>query len=207
FAIFSSNQKLCSASGCNISGSYSFTKNLKVKLFIEGPYSSNINLMIIKDTVRVYLRSSASPYNKVDSAKDVIGTDGNGYFNFSNATNNSNYYIIIKGRNIIETWSKSGGSSFVNNELNYDFTSSISQAFGNNQKQIDLSPVTFGIFSGDINQDGIVDLTDGGLVDNSAASYLTGYVAADVNGDGIVDLSDEAIVDNNTYNFVTVEKP
>lgn len=65
----------------------------------------------------------------------------------------------------------------------------------------------FCIYSGDVNQDGIVDGADASIGNNDAYNFITGYVPSDVNGDSIVDGSDLAIIDNNAYNFVTVEKP
>lgn len=65
----------------------------------------------------------------------------------------------------------------------------------------------YAIYSGDVNQDGIIDGSDASIVDNAAFNYLTGYVVSDTNGDGIVDGSDSSIIDNNAYNFVSVIKP
>ncbi|MBK9331634.1 MAG: hypothetical protein IPM96_04315 [Ignavibacteria bacterium] len=62
-------------------------------------------------------------------------------------------------------------------------------------------------YSGDVNQDGTVDVTDNGLIDNDAGNFLSGYIATDLNGDEITDVSDAAISDNNAVNFVSVVKP
>jgi hypothetical protein len=86
--------------------------------------------------------------------------------------------------------------------VNYDFTSSTSQAFGNNMKQVDTSPLKFGIFSGDVNQDGSVDGLDLSIVDNDAFNFVSGYVNSDVNGDNVSDALDIGITDNNAFNFV-----
>jgi len=90
---------------------------------------------------------------------------------------------------------------------NYNFTSSASQAFGNNMKQVDASPVRFGIYSGDVNQDGVVDGSDAAGIDNDAFNFVTGYVVSDVTGDNVVDGSDAAIADNNAANFVSKITP
>jgi len=63
------------------------------------------------------------------------------------------------------------------------------------------------IYSGDVNQDGIVDGNDAGAIDNDAYNFITGYVNTDLTGENIVDASDASIVDNNTYNFVGVVRP
>lgn len=68
--------------------------------------------------------------------------------------------------------------------------------------QVDASPLRFGIYSGDVNQDGIIDLTDVVSVNNSATFFTTGYVVNDVNADFIVDLTDIIITNNNSSIFV-----
>ena len=65
----------------------------------------------------------------------------------------------------------------------------------------------FAIYSGDVNQDGIVDASDALMVDNDANIFATGYVVTDVNGDYSVDATDALIVDNNSTNFVSKITP
>ncbi|MBK9334391.1 MAG: hypothetical protein IPM96_18780 [Ignavibacteria bacterium] len=88
---------------------------------------------------------------------------------------------------------------------NYDFTSSISMAYGNN---LTLRGNKYCLFSGDVNQDGTIDLPDGSLIDNDAANFMSGYyLPTDINGDIVVDVSDAVFADNNGYNFVTKITP
>ena len=74
-------------------------------------------------------------------------------------------------------------------------------------KQIDGSPLRFGIYSGDVNQDGSVDLADVTSVYNNSISFLTGYVVTDLNGDNTVDLVDVTLVYNNSVSFVEKVRP
>lgn len=178
---------------------------LYLMAFIEGFYNFSTNTMV-SDTVNIYLRNAASPFAIVDSARNVLSPNGEGSFIFFNISNGSNYYIVIKHRNSIETWSSSP-VAFSSGTLTYDFTSAASKAYANNQAQIDALPVRFGIFSGDVNQDGIIDAGDLSLVDNDAFNAVSGYVATDVNGDNFVDASDLSIVDNNSFNNVLVRNP
>ncbi len=150
FAVWSGSGVLYSSAGCNGSGSYVFTKNLQLRVLMEGPYLPASNRMLRGDTIRVYVRNTSPPYNIVDSAKGAIDTGRTGYFSFANVNNNVNYFIVVKSRNTIETWSKPGGEKFINNVLNFDFTPSNIQAFGGNEKRIDSSPFSYGVFSGDV---------------------------------------------------------
>ncbi len=180
-----------------------FTLNLTS--YVEAFYNSGINKMT-PDTMRVYLRNSANPYSIVDSAKAVLDSTGTGVFSFGNAANSTGYFIQVKHRNSLETWS-SGLQSFSGGVMNYNFTTASSQAFGNNMKQIDASPVKFGIYSGDVNKDGTVDLTDVIQTYNAANSFITGYTITDINGDNVTDLTDLITAYNNSSAFVNVVKP
>ena len=59
------------------------------------------------------------------------------------------------------------------------------------------------LYSGDVNQDGLVDSGDLGILDNDNANYVTGYVVTYVNGDGIIDSGDLGIVDNNNAVYIS----
>ncbi|MEO8210429.1 MAG: hypothetical protein ABI840_07700 [bacterium] len=82
------------------------------------------------------------------------------------------------------------------------------QSYGNNMVQVDDSPfMRFAIYSGDVNQDGIVNIVDNQLIDNDIYNFTRGYVRTDLNGDNIVDLADASIVYNNAFNFVIKVTP
>lgn len=174
----------------------------------EGFYNQSTNTSGKKDTVRVYLHSNLSPYNVVDSSKTILDSVSfSANFIFSNAGSGT-YYLQLKHCNSIETWSKSGGEVYNTDILNtYDFTSSASQAFGNNMKQVDTSPVRFAIYSGDENQDGTIDVGD--LIDiyNDVQIGQSGYVSTDISGDDFVDVSDLIVTYNNVINVVSVVRP
>ncbi|MBK8549993.1 MAG: SBBP repeat-containing protein [Ignavibacteria bacterium] len=174
--------------------------SLQLTGYIEAFYNPSTDIMV-SDTARVYLRSTVSPYNKIDSSKGILNSSGTGTFNFTNAVNGTNYYLVVKHRNSIETWSNSG-NAFVSNSLIYNFTTALTKAYGNNQIQVDPAPLRFGFFSGDVNQDGFVDLTDVLLVYNDASNFVTGYVNSDVNGNNVTDLTDIIITYNNSVSFV-----
>lgn len=189
-------------------GLYVLKTPFNISLAIEGYYNSSSNKMAKKDTVRAYLRNSSSPYSVVDSSKAVIDSVTlTGEFRFNNALN-GNYYIALKHRSFIQTWSKSGGEQYDPMTLeSYNFTTSDAQAFGNNMTSLDASPVRFGVYNGDSNQDGIVDLSDITLIFNDAEIFQSGYLPTDLTGDDYVDLSDLTIAFNNAQAFVQVTTP
>ena len=73
--------------------------------------------------------------------------------------------------------------------------------------QVDDTPLTFAIYSGDVNQDGTIDASDLSDTDNDSFVGLSGYVNTDVTGDDFVDAADVSIVDNNAFNAVSVVRP
>ncbi|MGB3018006.1 MAG: YCF48-related protein [Ignavibacteria bacterium] len=178
--------------------------NVKVSatILMEAMYSAGTNLLARKDNVKMYLRSAYSPYAIVDSATAVIDSvTHTGLFTFNNAVSGK-YYLVMKHFNTIETWSKSGGETILGNgtTYSYNFTTSASQAFGNNMV---LKGTKYCIYSGDPNQDGIVDGADGSLIDTDAFNIVSGsYIPTDLDADGIVDATDYAVFDNNAFNFI-----
>lgn len=206
--------------GINITGPSSRT--LQLKVLIQGFYNI-VSHKMVKDTAQVFLRGASSPYTIIDSAKSFLDSTGKGFFVFDNALNGIPYYIVVKHRNSIETWS-STANSFNMDVLSYNFTPSSSQAYGNNMIQVDeLGPeqdlkninpnvsdgseIRYAIYNGDVNQDGIVDASDLSLVDNDASNSVSGYVSTDTNGDDFVDASDLSLVDNNAFNVIMVMRP
>jgi len=181
----------------------SITMNLK--MFIEGFYSSASNLQV-SDTVKIYLRNSGSPYALIDSAEAVVSDSGKALLTFSYAATGT-YYIVLTHRNSIGTWSAVGVAMTQGITSDYDFTNAASKAFDYNMKQVDNSPARFAIYSGDINQDGVIDLADITDVYNSSVAFVTGYVVTDVDGNNTVDLSDITLTYNNSVNFVSVRRP
>lgn len=186
---------------------YYFTfKNIyKIKIVNSGSYNAFTKHLNIRDTLEAELRNTFSPYELQDSSTAIL--DSLNYyatFVFENASTGS-YYIAIKHRNMLETWSKQGGVLFNRNSINdYNFTISQSQAFGDNQTLIDSM---WCFYAGDVNQDGSIDLSDIIQIFNDANYFVTGYINTDITGDNFVDISDLIFAYNNSINFVYVIKP
>lgn len=186
-----------------------FASPLKLNLRVipEGMYEPLFQELNRKDSVTVFLRNSFSPYLIIDSAKKPIDTIScSAVFYFPEAQAGS-YYIAAKHFNCIETWSKAGGELISNNgtAYNYDFTSADSQAYGRNLK---LKGTRYCLFSGDVDQNGFIDLDDLLLISNDAGNFLSGnYLSADLTGNGIIDLEDLTICYNNQLNFISIIRP
>lgn len=170
-----------------------------ITIGLEGFWNGSVQ---VPDTVRLYFRSNAAPYNIMDSSKVFLNSAGNIAGGISNTTG-GNYFIQAKHRNAVETWS-SAPVNFTTSTTTYNFTTLQSRAYGNNQI---LKSGKWCFYSGDVIQQGSIDLSDVVSVYNDAGNFLTGYQAADVNGDNIIDLNDVLLTHNNSVNFVGTIKP
>lgn len=154
----------------------------------------------VSDTVTVTLRSQNSPFSVIDQSKALLNNSGYATVTFQNAPT-GNYYLQVNHRNSIETWS--GSAVYLSaNYNNYNFTTSSSQAFGNNMA---LKSGFYCYYSGDINQDQTIDAGDLALAEN--ANGNSGYLSEDVTGDNFVDAGDVALVENNKDLGINVLKP
>lgn len=166
----------------------------------DGSPSSNTS-----DTLSVLLRESTAPYEPADVVKLLLSNSGVASAVFRHIKSGRQYYIVPLHRNSIETWSSgffsvaSPGSASA-----YDFRTSIAKAFGSNMKTVEGSA---SLFTGDVDTDGFVDVSDISLVDNDATQFLSGYNVTDLNNDGIVDLADLVFADNSASQFVTMVRP
>ena len=180
---------------------------LTLKIIQQGFYNSGSDNLNLSDTVKVYLHSKISPFNKVDSAISVINKNSlTGKFYFSHA-GTKDYYLDIRHRNSIQTWSMLPLNLIKNVNVNFDFTDIYTKAYGNNMKQVDTSPLRYGIYGGDQDQNGAVDAADVLSIFNDANNFIKGYVKTDITGDYIVDFSDVLMAYNNSTGFIVKITP
>ncbi|MEO8664359.1 MAG: hypothetical protein ABI462_02590 [Ignavibacteria bacterium] len=185
---------------------YGFTANfipsleLNITLSIEGMWNAPSH---VQDTVRLFLRNSTAPYNKIDSAICFLSSSGNAVVNFRSAPA-GNYFIQTLHRNALETWSSSAITFTNGTTVNYDFTSSQTSAFGNN---LVLKSGRWCIYSGDVDGNDNINLSDILEIFNDATSFATGYIRTDLTGDNAVNLTDIVIGFNNSAGFVTAMVP
>ncbi len=181
------------------------SKAINLTSFIQGFYNSYLNKMT-KDTVNVVLRNTNSPFAVLDSSKAVLDSAGKGNFLFYKMNNPADFFIVVKHRNSIETWS-SIPTNFNSDAISYDFSAFAGKAYGFNQIQIDASPVRYGIYNGNPNQDITVDASDIVKVYNDVNSFASGYISTDMTGDNRTDLTDLILTHNNAGNFVSIMRP
>jgi len=191
------------------------TKPLNLVVYIEGLFNG-INMNPVQDDMGDHFGSNIADqitvelYNaqnpsllEVSYTNQFLYTNGNCTVTIPSSLSDA-YYIVIKHRNSIATWSALP-VSFSGNLINYNFTASESAAYGDNLKEVATGK--FAIMVGDVNQDGLVDGSDISDTELDNNSFISGYVITDVNGDGLVDGSDMSIVEFNINNFIVVIEP
>ena len=115
------------------------------------------------------------------------------------------YYIAVKHRNTLQTWSANPVSCSAATPL-YDFSAAANMAMGNNQVQVQTGNWAF--FTGDLNQDDFIDGNDFPAFDSDSIYGMNSvYVSTDLNGDGFVDGNDFPVLDVNSFNGVSAMHP
>lgn len=191
-------------------------KLLSLKLYLEGLYNTTSNQLNkvqdengnhfagdTADVITVNLASKQSPFPINNTYQTSVDTNGQIQIEITPPFADSSY-IVVNHRNHIETWSASP-VSLAPDIINYDFTNAVSKAFGDNQKEITNGIYT--IMVGDVNQDGVVDISDLVEMDNDLTNGSIGYLVYDLNGDGVVDISDLVVIDENLTNGIVVNNP
>ncbi len=194
------------------------TKTLNVTVFLEGFYTGSGMMNAAKnapstpefgatiaDRVTVELHDGTTPFAVAYTFNNVnLNTDGTLSIPTVPSGAGESYYIVIKHRSSVEVWS-AAPVSFAGSTITYNFSDAANKAYGSALKS--LAGGVFGMYSGDVTQDGVVDAADLVAVDNDAANFVTGYVTNDVNGDGQVNLDDITLLDANANAFIAKQTP
>jgi hypothetical protein len=162
------------------------------------------------DSVQVNLWSAAnlSAATPDYSVKAVLHTNGTLTAVFPGATLNNSYYVALKHRNSIETWSAAPVT--IASTTSYDFSTSLSSAYtdGFNDAMKSVGGGKYALYAGDVNQDGLIDLFDVQITENNAAGgLLFGYDESDCNGDGLTDIFDIQLIENNSTLSIFASRP
>jgi hypothetical protein len=183
--------------------------SLNLTAFIQGYYTGSAELAgilspVVCDTVIVSLAQSSSPYTILYSDTSLLDTDGDVKLEFPLSADGGTYYLVLNHRNSLETWSSvpvaistTGGS--------YDFSSAASSAYGNNL--CNLGDGHFAIWSGDLDQDDIINFSDMTSLDSYIQQMMYGYQQGDLSGDNHSESADYSLLENNLVLNLQVSKP
>ena len=187
---------------------------VNLKFYIQGYYVGSRMMTSVKlnqdyespdtdvEDMTIELHDAVN-YSLVDMAIGTLKTDGTLSVTFRAAATGS-YYIAVKGSNLVQTWSAMP-QTIGNTALNYDFSTSASQAYGDNMTEIE--PGVFAMYQGDLVVDDLVDLADYSVWESKYLDFAFGVEPTDLNGDGLVDLSDYSIWEANYLDFIFAVYP
>ena len=190
-------------------------RNLNLKFYLEGLFNGDslnqvnddmgsIFPVPIADKYSLYLAQDAPPFDFIDTTAFIdLKTSGQSSVSLAPYLTGTSY-LVIRNRNHLETWSALP-VSLANETTNYDFTDAAYKSYGDNQQL--LSNGKFAIYTGDIDQNGVVNIYDLALVFDmlNDPNAPVGYITEDVTGDGVVNIWDLAMVfDNLNYGIGTI---
>ena len=113
-----------------------------------------------------------------------------------------NYYVAIRHRNSVLTWSSVPIALSSTTPVSYNFSTSPTQSFSGMAAN-DMLDGVYSIFTGDVNQDEFIDASDFPQFDtDNLSGACCSYLVTDFNGDGFVDASDFPVFDNNNLNGI-----
>jgi len=131
------------------------------------------------------------------TSKAIVHVNDTAIFTFPGSVSGNSYYIAVRHRNHLETWSTNPVAFSTTEGYNLTTaTSALNNGFNPPMKVI--SGALYGLWAGDVDQNGTVDAGDMAIIDNQSAAFLFGYYNGDCDGSGDVGASDMSLVDNNT---------
>jgi len=198
-----------------------YPATLNLTLFLEGFYNSvsqmkatlyNLGLssdVTATDSIEVSLWAPAHLQNTSPdySTKVILHTNGTATINYPRSVIGGSYYIAVRHRNSLETWSHNAIT--FSEATNYNFSTSLSQAYDNgiNTPMRNMGNGVYALYGGNTNRDATIDASDLAIVDNDAQRFAFGYNDSDCTGDAVTDAGDMAIIDNNMQRFLYVARP
>ena len=151
------------------------------------------------DTIQVEIYDETT-FALAGSAKAILMTDGTATAVIYGS--DANYYVAIRHRNSVLTWSSVPIAFATATPVSYDFSSSLAQVMSGWMAD-DYFEGIYSIFSGDINQDEYVDANDYPFFDiDNSLGLCCDYYVTDLNGDGFVDANDYPFFSINNDNGV-----
>jgi hypothetical protein len=187
------------------------------KVFTEGYYRGGG----VQATL-LYNLGISNQSNDVDSMKLVcLDSTGVSFFETYGISNRSGWvefgiptvhqskraYLSIRHKSSIPVFSE----SLINlaGQDSIDLSSSRQWIYedGANDPLAVTLDATRALYTGDLNQDGTVDIFDAQLAENEAALFSFGYQTGDLNGDGTTDIFDLQLLENNGARFIFAASP
>ncbi len=180
---------------------FSQTTHISLRAFSEGFYRNGSNNMVavidpihhpfICDTI-LFAFIDPLTSNSVYCTRVVVGTDGYGNLDVPQSLSGQMLIPYVRFRNTLGIYSRN--EVLIQPDSNVFDLTDINFATPNCNQDYSVAKA----YSGEMNQDGNIDVNDFVLYDIDNLNGASGYLITDLNGDGYVDLSDFPFFDNNS---------
>ena len=153
------------------------------------------------DVITVELRSPSNLDVVAYSVSPILQTNGSVQCVFPAGALGGSFYIVVKHRAAIPLWSANPVTLSSSSAFSFANNSSNSYSYGSITPIHTLVPSLFGIWLGELNDDGYLDGLDYPWFENETYSSAYGglyLLDGDFNGDSYVDASDYAVFDYNS---------
>jgi PKD repeat protein len=208
-----------------------FSATLSLKVFLDGYYINSSNPSSMRparynnlvasgstntgsasdaDFITVELRSPSNLNVVAYSVSPILQANGTAQCVFSADVLGGSFYIVVKHRAAIPLWSANPVTLSASCAFNFAYNYSNAYSDGSITPMHTLASSLFGIWLGELNDDGYLDGVD--YTDYETDTYLSAYdslymLDADLNGDAYVDASDYAVFDYNSRIGVYEQRP
>jgi hypothetical protein len=189
---------------------YILVQLLNVGAFIQGFYRGSGSMIsalpadpLNTDSITLELHQPVSPFSCYKKAVSLLSITGSAAFEFDDVIGGKEYYLVLRHRNTLETWSSAPVR--VLNNMTYSFSLSASNSYGSNV--CNMGDGNFALWSGDVDQNGTIDHTDISSIESSSILFTTGYDQDDITGDNMVELTDYSLIESNFSVGLLVLKP
>jgi len=189
-----------------LKGYYTGSHTMDAVLNVEG-----LNVpTTITDSIDVQLYAAAKPDSMAGSYRAALQTNGIASCVFAPGVSGHSYYIAVKHRNALETWS-AAPVAFTGNTT-YNFSTANTQAYQdvNNTfpQQYLVEPGVWALYNTDVNQDGSVDGFDFAAIEGDVNDFAYGYYPTDVtHPETGIDGFDFAQMEEDVSFFLYVARP
>jgi hypothetical protein len=158
------------------------------------------------DTVTITLWNPVNLQSAYYSVMAILHNNGLASVVLPPDVNGGSYYLSISHRNSIGVWSVAPVIMTQNTYYNFSDPQNC-YSNGSNAPLKSLTGGGFGLYSGDINGDGGIDLMDLQAVENEASFFVNGYRLSDCDGNLYTDITDLQLAENNAVYFIYTAHP
>jgi hypothetical protein len=191
---------------------------MQIKTYLQGFYDNGILNSALKnsnitsdnsvsDVIDVMFYDPADTTEPVETIAAFLRINGEIDVVLPEILVGNDYYISLKHRNSIQVWSASAVT--LSDDLFYNFTvaNAAYSTVGSTYPMAEVESGVFAMYTGDVNQDGVIDSGDYSAVENDVIAIKFGYIPTDLAGIGAAESASYSLIENNIQLLILAIKP